>query len=52
MTSDMIVCAYEYVKDKHGSSKPVKYIEGIIRNWYDSNLYTPEDVKDSFAVKK
>ena len=51
MSSDMIVCAYEHVKDKTGSSKPVKYIEGIIRNWYDSNVYTPQDVQDSFAVR-
>ncbi|MPM12455.1 hypothetical protein SDC9_58808 [bioreactor metagenome] len=51
MSSDMIICAYEHVKAKTGSSKPVKYIEGIIRNWYDANLYTPEEVKDSFAVR-
>lgn len=51
MDPDMILCAYEYVKDKHGSSRPVKYIESIIRSWYDSNLYTPEDVQNSFAVK-
>lgn len=51
MSPDMIICAYEHVKDKHGASKSVKYIEGIIRNWYDSSLYTPQDVKDSFAVR-
>lgn len=51
MSPEMIICAYEHVKDKTGTSKPVKYIEGIIRNWYDSNLYTPKDVKDSFAVR-
>ncbi|MEG2195723.1 MAG: DnaD domain protein [Peptostreptococcaceae bacterium] len=51
MSPDMIICAYDHVKDKTGSSKPVKYIEGIIRNWYDANLYTPQDVKDSFAVR-
>ena len=51
MDPDMIVCAYEYVRDKHGSSRPVKYVEAILRNWYDSNLYTPQDVKDSFATK-
>ncbi|WP_042277446.1 DnaD domain protein [[Clostridium] dakarense] len=51
MSPDMILCAYEHVKDKYGSSRPVKYIEGIIRNWYDANLYTPQDVKDSFAVR-
>ena len=51
MDPDMIVCAYEYVKDKHGSSRPVKYIESILRGWYDSNLFTPQDVKDSFMVR-
>ncbi len=51
MSSDMIVCAYEYVKDKYGSSRPVKYIESILRGWYDSSLYTPEDVKNSFVVR-
>lgn len=51
MSTDMILCAYEYVKDKSGGSKPVRYIEGIIRNWYDSNLYTPEEVKESFAMR-
>ena len=51
MDPDMILYAYEYVRDKHGSSRPVKYIESIIRGWYDSSLYTPQDVKDSFAVK-
>ncbi|RDY23456.1 DnaD domain protein [Romboutsia maritimum] len=51
MDPDMILYAYEYVRDKHGSARPVKYIESILRSWYDSNLYTPQDVKDSFAVK-
>lgn len=51
MDPDMIVYAYEYVRDKHGSSRPVKYIESIIRSWYDSNLYTPQDVQNSFAVR-
>ncbi|MGL5312595.1 MAG: DnaD domain protein [Peptostreptococcaceae bacterium] len=51
MDPDMIVYAYEYVKEKHNSSRPVKYIESLIRGWYDSNLYTPQEVKDSFAVR-
>ena len=51
MDPDMIVCAYEYVRDKHGSSRPVKYIESILRGWYDSNLFSPKDVKDSFMVR-
>ena len=49
MSCDMILCAYEYVKDKHHSPKPVKYMESIIRGWYDSNFYTPQEVKNSLA---
>lgn len=51
MSTDMILCAYEHVKEQTGTSKPVGYIEGIIRNWYDANLYTPEEVKNSFAER-
>lgn len=51
MNCDMIVYAYQHAKDSTGSSKPVKYVESIIRNWYDSNFYTPEDVKNSFNLK-
>ncbi|GAA0092442.1 DnaD domain protein [Paraclostridium bifermentans] len=51
MTTDMIVCAYEHVKEQTGVAKPVSYVEGIIRNWYDANLYTVEDVKNSFAQR-
>ncbi len=51
MDSDMVICAYEYVKDKHGAARPVKYIESILRGWYDSNLYTPKDVENSFALR-
>ncbi|MGL5711854.1 MAG: DnaD domain protein [Paraclostridium sp.] len=51
MSTDMILCAYEHVKDKSGTSKPVSYMEGIIRNWYDANLYTPEDVQSSFSER-
>ncbi len=51
MTTDMIVCAYEHVKEQTGVAKPVSYVEGIIRNWYDANLYTVEDVKNSFTQR-
>lgn len=47
MNADMIVYAYEYIKEKSGFSKSVKYIDGILRNWYDSNFYTPQDVHES-----
>ncbi len=51
MSSDMIICAYEYVRDRHNSPRPIKYMESILRGWYDSNLYTPQDVQNSFAVR-
>lgn len=51
MSFDMIFCVYEYVKDKIGILKFVKYIEGIIRNWYDLNLYILKDVEESFLVR-
>ena len=49
---DIIVYAYKYVKDKHGAARPVRYVESILRSWYDSNLYTPQDVENSFAIRK
>lgn len=51
MSTDMIICAYEHVKEQTGTAKPVSYIEGVIRNWYDANLYTPEEVKNSFVER-
>ncbi|MGL5642349.1 MAG: DnaD domain protein [Paraclostridium sp.] len=51
MSTDMILCAYEHVKDKTGTSKPVSYIEGVIRNWYDASIYTPEEVENSFVER-
>lgn len=49
---DIVIFAYQYVKDKHGSARPVRYVETILRSWYDSNLYTPQDVENSFAIRK
>jgi DnaD/phage-associated family protein len=51
MSSDMIIYAYQHIKDKNGSSKPLNYIEGMLRNWYDQNIYTVEEVKNSFEVR-
>ena len=51
VTYDLMIYAYQYIKDSTGSSKPVKYVEGVIRNWYDSNLHSIQDVKDSFALR-
>jgi len=46
----MIKMAYEFAKEKKGI-KTVNYIEGIIRNWYDAKIYTPEDLQDSLLKK-
>ncbi|TQQ84549.1 DnaD domain protein [Peptacetobacter hominis] len=51
MSPDMIVLAYQITKDRTGTSKPVKYIESILRNWYDSCFYTVDDVKNSMALQ-
>ncbi|WP_300276340.1 DnaD domain protein [Peptacetobacter sp.] len=51
MSEEMMVCAYEHSKDQTGAVKPLKYVEAIIRNWYDSNLYTVEEVESSFAKR-
>lgn len=50
MNPDMIKMAYEFAKEKKGI-KTVNYIEGIIRNWYDAKIYTPEDLQDSLFKK-
>lgn len=47
MSCDMIKSAYSYSKEKRGI-KSVKYVEGIIRNWYDSKIYTIEDLEQHF----
>lgn len=51
MSTDMILCAYEHVKDQTGVAKPVSYVEGVIRNWYDASIYTIEEVENSFAQR-
>ncbi|KXZ40730.1 DnaD and phage-associated domain-containing protein [Alkalithermobacter thermoalcaliphilus JW-YL-7 = DSM 7308] len=48
MCPDMITTAYSYAKDKKGV-KSVKFVEGIIRNWYDSKIYTINDLEEYFA---
>jgi DnaD/phage-associated family protein len=50
MNPDMIKMAYEFAKEKRGV-KTVNYIEGIIRNWYDAKIYTPEDLQNSLSTK-
>ncbi|EQF22279.1 dnaD domain protein [Clostridioides difficile CD160] len=52
VTTDLIIFAYEYAKKKNGVPKPARYIESIIKGWYDSNLHTLEDVKNSFLDKE
>ncbi|MEJ8552759.1 DnaD domain protein [Tepidibacter sp. Z1-5] len=48
MGPDMIKSAYAYSKQKRGI-KSIKYVEGIIRNWYDNKIYTIEDLEQHFA---
>lgn len=48
MGPDMIKSAYAYSKQKRGI-KSIKYVEGIIRNWYDNKIYTLEDLEQYFA---
>ncbi|SHJ96328.1 DnaD domain protein [Tepidibacter formicigenes] len=50
MSPDMIKSAYAYAKQKRGI-KSIKYVEGIIRNWYDNKIYTLEDLENYFAKK-
>jgi DnaD/phage-associated family protein len=50
MSCEMIVYAYEYVKESTKSSKPLKYMEKVLRSWYDASLLTPSEVKNSLAV--
>ncbi|SHH52327.1 DnaD domain protein [Tepidibacter thalassicus] len=50
MGPDMIKSAYAYAKQKSGI-KNIKYIEGIIRNWYDNKIYTLEDLEEYLAKK-
>ncbi|HFL3696507.1 TPA: DnaD domain protein [Clostridioides difficile] len=52
VTTNLVIFAYEYAKKKNGVPKPVKYIEAIIKGWYDSNLHTLEDVKNSLLDKE
>lgn len=52
VTTNLVTFAYEYAKKKNGVPKPVKYIEAIIKRWYDSNLYTLEDVKNSLSDRE
>ena len=52
VTTNLVTFAYEYAKKKKGVPKPVKYIEAIIKGWYDSNLYTLEDVKNSLSDRE
>lgn len=51
-TPDLIIFAYEYSKEKSGSPKPINYIETVLRNWYDENIMSVEDAKNSFMLRK
>ncbi|MDR0880702.1 MAG: DnaD domain protein [Clostridioides sp.] len=52
MDTELIVFAYENVKEKTGFSKPVRYIESILRSWYDSNYFSIAEIQESEEFRK
>ena len=53
LTPDLVVYAYEYSKEqKNGNPKPLIYVESVLRNWYDANIISVEDAKNSFVARK
>lgn len=53
LTPDLVVYAYEYSKDqKNGNPKPLSYVETVLRNWYDANIFSVDDAKNSFVARK
>ena len=53
LTPDLVVFAYEYSKEqKNGNPKPISYVESVLRNWYDANIISVEEAKNSFEVRK
>jgi len=50
MSPDVIVKGYFYAVEKKGK-KNVNYVEGIIRNWYDMNIASVEDLEEYFKSK-
>ena len=53
LTPDLVVYAYEYSKEqKNGNPKPLNYVESVLRNWYDANIISVEDAKNSFVARK
>ena len=53
LTPDLVVYAYEYSKEqKNGNPKPLIYVESVLRNWYDANIISVEDAKNSFTARK
>ena len=53
LTPDLVVYAYEYSKEqKNGNPKPINYVESVLRGWYDANIISVEDAKNSFVARK
>ena len=53
LTPDLVVYAYEYSKEqKNGNPKPFNYVESVLRSWYDANIISVEDAKNSFTARK
>ena len=53
LTPDLVVYAYEYSKEqKNGNAKPLSYVESVLRSWYDQNIFSVEDAKNSFTARK
>ena len=53
LTPDLVVYAYEYSKEqKNGNPKPINYVESVLRGWYDENIISVEDAKNSFVARK
>lgn len=53
LTPDLVVYAYEYSKEqKNGNAKPLNYVESVLRSWYDQNIFSVEEAKNSFIVRK
>ena len=53
LTPDLVVYAYEYSKEqKNGNPKPINDVESVLRGWYDANIISVEDAKNSFVARK
>ena len=49
MTPDMILEAFRYGTEEK-NKRSIPYIEGILRNWADANVRTPEALEENFRT--